>query len=122
MLKIPRVSNYKEYVLTSAGLDVVYTNGRKERLIANRSLMSKLALDGKTISSDGYIISNNNEKNIDEKPEAKNNNTKHSTTSSKSTDGSKQKDRTVAKPKEKAKPNATKKRATPAKRAVKKDA
>lgn len=76
-IKIPQVSNYKEYVLTEGGVDVILNNGRRYKLIANNKLKTILTAQGKTLSADGNIIQSENknkkENNISaNKPKKKN--------------------------------------------------
>ena len=92
MVKIPRVSNYKEYLLTSAGIKVVYQNGKEELVIANRSLKSKLDELGMILTADGEVIQDNkkDENNIND--HGTNNYTKSGPNNEPQRDESKQED------------------------------
>lgn len=90
MIKIPKVSKYKEYILTDVGVQVLYLNGSTETLIANRTLKSRLSSMNMTLDKNGNIVNiENNENNVDAKAK-NNNNTKSVPSESKSeSDGAK---------------------------------
>lgn len=74
MVKIPRVNNYKQYLLTDKGVEVMYLNGKQECLVANRTFKTFLDGNNLTLSKDGEIVKNNKNKvkNVTSKPKPKN--------------------------------------------------
>jgi hypothetical protein len=73
MVQIPVVNNYKEYLLTDKGVEVIYKDGTRECLVANRTFKEFLSGNNLSLSKHGKIIKN--KKKVNEKPKPSNKST-----------------------------------------------
>lgn len=72
MVQIPVVNNYKQYLVTDKGIEVIYNDGKQECLVANRTIKQFFIGNNLSLSDDGKIIKNNKKKKVNVKPKPKN--------------------------------------------------